>query len=632
MAITAIPVDQRVIDIDSRRFASIEKALVELITNSDDSYARLEKTGSQTTGQILIKYERHQTGALLTVTDQAEGMSFEKACFILSYGGAHSALAKGESGGRGYFGRGLKQAIYGLGHGWMETIHEGRVSRIELFRSENGGYLYDDGAGSRPAASEDYERLGILENGTQITIVIENAQVNISRFQSVVQSIANNIYLRDILTRRHVEMINMQQNKEAEKSGKICYQEPPANILIGPDQTGYFVHEQQSYPFTLTLKRAMDTELSSKGDERTNGLIVISDMAVLDCQLFEYENQIGTEYLFGTVNCPALIEKLSQGIAIISDEREGLNRKDPFVIAFSKAVSGMIAPCVNAEQEKLKHLEHASTSERTDHMIEHLLERMNMAAVQDFGIVLALSEGETDINDAPDPASALRFTTPFYYRKQNRPFHIALLIDSKQFAEDEVLECEYILPPSIEIEPMPLTISPAQFQEKERIEWSVLGEKSEEHGEIIVRGKKYWAQCEIVIADQASQHEHYHGSSASAPRKKIPRDHGANMFVGYELRNLNNDRDRAVYSHKERKIIINTGAPTVQLYIDGRGHFRDSARLLLAELFMDVISDELAGFLLKKSGIENDAQAYHTAKNDIIRRYGSEIHLSFLNT
>jgi hypothetical protein len=65
MAIAALPVDQRVIDIDSRRFASVEKALVELITNSDDSYARMERMGAQVTGHILIKYERHQTGAVL---------------------------------------------------------------------------------------------------------------------------------------------------------------------------------------------------------------------------------------------------------------------------------------------------------------------------------------------------------------------------------------------------------------------------------------------------------------------------------------------------------------------------------------------------------------------------------------
>ncbi|WP_278411902.1 ATP-binding protein [Stutzerimonas kunmingensis] len=119
MAVNAIPVDQRVIDIDSRRFASIEKALVELITNSDDSYARLEAAGVAVSGQILVQYERHRRGALLAVTDHAQGMSFAAACSILSYGGAHSPLAQGTGGGRGYFGRGLKQAIFGLGYGWL---------------------------------------------------------------------------------------------------------------------------------------------------------------------------------------------------------------------------------------------------------------------------------------------------------------------------------------------------------------------------------------------------------------------------------------------------------------------------------------------------------------------------------
>lgn len=96
MPVAEIPVDQRVIDIDSRRFASLEKALVELITNSDDSYLRLGEEG----GEILVQYEQHQGGALLKVTDQAEGMSHAQACRILSYGGAHSCLARGEGCGR----------------------------------------------------------------------------------------------------------------------------------------------------------------------------------------------------------------------------------------------------------------------------------------------------------------------------------------------------------------------------------------------------------------------------------------------------------------------------------------------------------------------------------------------------
>ena len=46
---------------------------------------------------------------------------------------------------------------------------------------------------------------------------------------------------------------------------------------------------------------------------------------------------------------------------------------------------------------------------------------------------------------------------------------------------------------------------------------------------------------------------------------------------------------------------------------------------------MDVISDELARRSVDKSGHKGNIQAYRTAKQDIIRRYCSKIHLSFLN-
>lgn len=630
MAIIPIPVDQRVIDIDSRRFASVEKGLVELITNSDDSYTRLEKSDTQVSGQIRVTYERHQAGAVLSVTDQAEGMSFEQASFILTYGGAYSPLSRGEGDGRGYFGRGLKQAVFGLGHGWIETIHAARFTRIDLFRSENGGYLYEDFGGDRYAEAEDYSRLGIAESGTQVTIVIENPHVTISHFQTVVQAVANNIYLRNMLTRRNMELLNVQQGKVIESSGQVRYEEPPALMLLGPDQAGHFVYEQKEYPFTLTLKRAQDVELTLKGDERTNGLVILSGKAVLDCLLFDYENQVGTEYLFGAIRCPALIEKLGQGIAVISDEREGLNRKNPFVQEFSRAVSGMIAPYVLAEQEKLKHLERAITSGRTSSMIAHLLECMNRAAIQDLGIILAPTpELKTAAYDEAELPAAMRFTTPFYYRKLNHSFHVTLLVDPEQFSDDDVLTFNHTLPDSIHIEPELTSIPVRELNDKQRIEWTIVGDTAGDHGKINVWAGRYWAWCEIVVSDNVSRHSY--GTSGYSVKRRMPRDHGEDMFVGYEFRNLNNELDRAVYSPKERKILINTAAPTVQLYVDGRGHFRDSARLLLAELFMDVISDELARWSVEKSGQKGDFEAYHAAKQDIIRRYGSEIHLSFSN-
>lgn len=628
MAVSPIPVDQRVIDIDSRRFASVEKALVELITNSDDSYGRQEECDIAVTGRILVHYERHQRGAMLSVADQAEGMRFEQIREILNYGGAHSPLSRGGRGGRGYFGRGLKQAIYGLGYGWIESIRDGRYTRIDLFRDEDGSYLYDDGNGDRPATIQDYDRLDIIDSGTRVAIVIDNPQVSISYYPSVLQSVANNVYLRDLLNRRAVELASVQRGKTVEHSGRIHFVEPPSELLLGPDEPGSFVFQQQAFPFTLTLKRALDTELTPRGDERTNGLLVQSDMAVLDCQLFEFENQLGTEYLFGKVSCPELIARLAQGTAIISDEREGLNLKDPLVQAFSAAVSSMLAPWVLAEQEKLRHLQHASTSGRTTRMISQLLQQMNRVAIHDMGIRLPhLRNGEP----VQPQSDAMRFSTPFYYRRPGHEFHVTLLMDPAQFDADQQLDIRYTLPDSMTITPQTDGIALAELADKTSVSWTVTAAEAGAHAEILVECSGYLAWCEIVTAEQAPTHGRPsgHGQSHSHSRARIPRDHGEEMFIGYDFRDLGNDLDRAIYSPAERMILINTAAPTVQLYVDGHGRFRDAARLLLAELFMDVISDELARFAVNKSGQADDPRALHAAKLDVIRRYGSDIHLSF---
>ena len=235
----------------------------------------------------------------------------------------------------------------------------------------------------------------------------------------------------------------------------VRFQEPPADLLLGPDQPGSVSFEGQEYPFSLTLKRATDTELTLKGDERTNGLVVLSGKAALDCQLFAFENQVGTEYLFGSVTCDALTGMLGRGRAVISDEREGLNPRDPFVAAFSQAVSRMIAGAVQAEKEKLTHLERATTSGRTAEMIEQLLQHMSEAAVVDLGLETAPAPSSGDGRPAGEQPAALRFTTPFYYRPPGHPFHVALLLDPAQLPDGGTLTFELDLPGSLRIDPAP---------------------------------------------------------------------------------------------------------------------------------------------------------------------------------
>lgn len=627
MAVLAIPVDQRVIDIDSRRFASIEKALVELITNCDDSYSRLERQGEKVNDRIVISYERHQNGAILTIADQAEGMTFERIHSILSYGGAHSLLARGETGGRGYFGRGLKQAIYGLGHGWIESVYDGLLSRVDLFRSEDGGYMFDDWEKDRQAMEKDFARLRIPigKNGTKVTIVIENPQTNIPYFSSLVTAISNNIYLRDILERRKVELINHNQVKKEELALVLKYEEPEYEMLIGPNAEGLFTYKDIKYAFELTLKKSLNKELTLKGDERTNGLLVLSGTAVFDCQFFRYENQLGTEYLYGTVVCPSLAEMLAKGHPIISDEREGLNLKDPFIAAFTEAVSEMLAETVRKEQLRLSHIDHATTSRRTQVMIERILQMMNKIAVDDLGIILPPGPGTGKYGpyDTGRPA-VLRFSTPFYYRKNSTSFHVSMYVDRQQLPDQEILSFTYDLPPTIKAEPLLSDILVAELPEDGLFKWTVLGEEVGARGKIGVSAGPFSAFCEVVIADNAAGKGYGHVSGKSPTPWNM--DNSVDLFRGYELRNLDNEMDRAVYNAEERLIIINTEAPTVRLYVNGQGHFKDGARLLLAELLLDVITDELARRYVDRTAHKGQSDAYKQVKQDLVRRYGVEIH------
>jgi len=53
----------------------ITRALVELITNANDSYHRLEDANTASTGRMIIEIQRRFNDSLLRVHDNAEGFN-----------------------------------------------------------------------------------------------------------------------------------------------------------------------------------------------------------------------------------------------------------------------------------------------------------------------------------------------------------------------------------------------------------------------------------------------------------------------------------------------------------------------------------------------------------------------------
>ncbi len=103
-----IPVSPRVIRQQAQQtIRHFVDAIVELVTNSDDSCQRLEQASQLRNGKIAISAKRYKRGEweFLEVTDYAEGMDLERLLTIVAYGEAESGFEAGRSV-RGMFGRG----------------------------------------------------------------------------------------------------------------------------------------------------------------------------------------------------------------------------------------------------------------------------------------------------------------------------------------------------------------------------------------------------------------------------------------------------------------------------------------------------------------------------------------------
>ena len=100
------------------------RALVELITNADDSYIRLEEAGAPSKEVIEILYEKDGYCGLFAVRDNAEGMSIgDVGKSFKEYGAATSGMKTGK-GVRGYFGQGAKDALAGMDGGRVCTFKD----------------------------------------------------------------------------------------------------------------------------------------------------------------------------------------------------------------------------------------------------------------------------------------------------------------------------------------------------------------------------------------------------------------------------------------------------------------------------------------------------------------------------
>lgn len=211
----------------NRAFAirDVFDALVELITNCDDSYHRLFTKGlsREDGGSILIEYlvQRNEPSHLI-VHDRAEGMTLQEMQNKLGDVGTRQS----KDGDRGFMARGAKDCTE-LGRMITESIKDDRYYKCEL--SPKPQFIpWED----RKATDEIRKRLHIPRgNGTVVTLMIEQRH-SMPRFESIARDLPWHFALRDILSEdSHTKVVLKNLNRPNERAEKIVYRQPDGELV-----------------------------------------------------------------------------------------------------------------------------------------------------------------------------------------------------------------------------------------------------------------------------------------------------------------------------------------------------------------------------------------------------------------
>jgi len=375
-----LPINARIVEqLAKATVKNIIDGLVELITNCDDSYSRMEGRGATHNGKILISVDREKGGICnkLVVQDFAEGMKNDELEKAIVFGGETSGFAAGRSV-RGLFGRGLKETIIALGEGEISTVKDNNLVRTRLwFDKKARRPLYDDEMLS--------ERKYVSEhNGTKVEIKITNEKIKTPELETFKSHLTEHFALRDIASsdRREIILEFEDLRRKLKTTEPVRFDYPYGKLTA---------QKELNLPgFGDPVQIKIFESPSSLSSPRNNpyglaGILIKTKSAVLDNQLFKFENEPAALYFFGEALCGGIEERLRKGeTEIIDPNRGGLEWRNDYCQALMDAIEKILEPLVNKKKKSLEKKPEKEVTQPTKKMLRNLCSVLNRIAKQEL--------------------------------------------------------------------------------------------------------------------------------------------------------------------------------------------------------------------------------------------------------
>ncbi len=318
--------------------SQIHRALIELITNSDDAYGDLA-------GDIRVQVlaGEGEYSALVVVADNAIGLdakSMEK-CFG-EIGSKNSKLANGGKS-RGLLGRGAKDvAVFGKVH--FESIKNGKYSDLELDARGEITIEFEDA----PAHPANYLALGIPEgtNGLKATIYVAKAN-ELAKPADLLKQLRNNAQLRDLIANRKVLFSDY---RSPESNGRLESNLPTGTFIkkIEVNLDGFEGIAE------VAFYKLDEIQPTSAGELTANGILIKSGKTIFENTWFSLDRP-ETRRVAGYIDAPQIEAVLKAeiesdepvAVSLLSRSRDGLTRAHKLYDSIARAVKLAVHPVLD---------------------------------------------------------------------------------------------------------------------------------------------------------------------------------------------------------------------------------------------------------------------------------------------
>jgi hypothetical protein len=592
------------------------RALVELITNCNDSYSRLEGAGEDVSGEIIIEVQRKHQDSILRVIDRAEGMTDKRMDRVVgTYGEATSGL-KEDKHVRGMWGRGLKDSIFGLGFGYVRSFKGTNFYSCSLLIKNNiPTFDLDEPTRATAALRSKYDMPE--GNGTIIEIVVSRDDVKVPQFDNLRNYLQRHFELRPIMSnpKRKIILRDIVSAGKIRHEHELSYRSPRGEKVLDSK------FKIEDSPATARLKvYRSGIQLSTKGEEgdyADGGLLVVSKGTVISLTMLKFESDPYAAYFYGSLECDYLHDLLKNDEPVLTATRDGINWTHPFAKALKLAVEKRLEPLIQNEREHAMHEEQTKLDKKWRQKIHRALHELNNIALSELSN--RMDGGEEKLVELPP--SGIGFFPERAYVQTGQTIQLTLRAKLTDKIRVGATVTVISNSPEIIVETPQVTLKPHKTDLN-------VGE-----ARIKVEGRQVGSEGTVTayignIRAQAIVQVHSKKETLVLPPSKSSNA----LFDDVRFDDRTDPRQRVYFDRVNSSIVIATAAPSVKFYLDEQGRLDSTSegRVLLAELITEAVCREIArsgverGRFLVLDGAEADAIQNHFIR--LQNRYAHLIH------